>query len=267
MASAPNQSNASASSLPLSIPGSAYAQHLRELTTDFMDKFQAQTWRNVNDLRPAPSRHRALVIAISYAPGNLPSPLLGTYADANRVIRMLERFGYQPESICVLFDIEVQEQDAVGVADDTSRRPDRTNIVTAISWLAADSGHGKNRFLYFAGRGHIQYYSTNNEPGSREGIFPCDIRFEPLQKCAESCHCENNNWEIVYDSNHNELERRLPRLRAVLWDYNLNLLLTSALLPGTKFTVSLPLSNIDQFPPLALALFRLCLTVATVVVH
>ncbi|CAE6489561.1 unnamed protein product [Rhizoctonia solani] len=214
MAFAPNRSSASAPSLPLFTPGSTYADYLRDLTTDFTDKFRAQTWRNVDDLRPTSNKRRALV----------------------GVIRSSDKFEYQPEDICVLADIEVQGQDAAGVADDTSRQPDRANIVKAITWLAADSGDGQNRFLYFAGHGHIQHYATGDEPRSREGIFPCDVKFEPLQKCAEPCHCENNNWEIVYDSDHNELERRMPRLRAVLWDYNLNLLLTSTMLPGTKFT-------------------------------
>ncbi|KAL5633829.1 hypothetical protein ACGC1H_005869 [Rhizoctonia solani] len=206
---------------------------------DFIAKFQAPTWRQVDDPRPTSDRRRALVIAISYAPGIVPPQLSGTYADANNVILMLEKFGYQKSDICVLADIEIRTENAAGITPDKSRMPDRDNIVKAIQWLGENSGDHQNRFLYFSGHGHIQHYPTSDGNRSCEGLFPCDVQFKPLQRCV-GCVCEDNYWDIISDSNHKELERRMPSLLSVLWDYNLNLLLTRVIMPGTKFTVCLP---------------------------
>ncbi|CAE6465899.1 unnamed protein product [Rhizoctonia solani] len=99
---------------------------------DFIAKFQAPTWRQVDDPRPTSDRRRALVIAISYAPGIVPPQLSGTYADANNVILMLEKFGYQKSDICVLADIEIRTENAAGITPDKSRMPDRDNIFRAM---------------------------------------------------------------------------------------------------------------------------------------
>ncbi|CAE7154787.1 unnamed protein product, partial [Rhizoctonia solani] len=257
-------SNSLVASIPTG-PEGTYAGR-RGPNDDFMSRFCAPTWRKMDDPKPTSGRRRALAIAICYASGTVPSKLPGTYNDANNVIRMLERFGYEANDICVLADIEIRRCDPTGIARDMSRQPTRENIVKAIQWLGEGSGDRQNRFLCFTGHGHIQNYPTNNGIESREGIFPCDIGFESLKRC-EVCVCEENHWGVIKSDANREVERHMPSLLTVLWDYNLNFLLTSVIMPGTKFTVRLCAPSLRSHYHINLAPFRLYLIVAIAGVH
>ncbi|CAE6423792.1 unnamed protein product [Rhizoctonia solani] len=143
---------------------------VQDLLNEFEQLFKSKTWKGVHNLPKGSSNRCALVIAISYGERRPPHRLHGTFADAFRIIRMLEGFNYKPADICVLADIVMAdsvddlESDSSDSDDSESRLPKKVNIpnqLKGLKWLSVGSGPGQYRFLFFSGHGHHQPYNPS----------------------------------------------------------------------------------------------------------
>ncbi|KAJ1308117.1 hypothetical protein OPQ81_002179 [Rhizoctonia solani] len=205
------------------------------LRNEFEQLFKSKSWRGVHNL-PKSSNRRALVIAISYGERRPPHRLYGTFVDALRIIRMLERFNYQQTDICVLADIVIPdcvddlESDTSEIDDSESRLPKKVNILRGLKWLASGTGEGQYRFLFFSGHGHYQPYKPS--PTSNQCIMPEDVKFQRLNSCTD-CVCSENVWRASDQTGEPLL---VPEPFSVLWDHIINQRLSGSLRSGTKFT-------------------------------
>ncbi|KAG8719861.1 hypothetical protein FRC09_010506 [Ceratobasidium sp. 395] len=111
----------------------------------FEERFKAGDW-NADINSSLGADRRALVVSISYGSRSPPSPLQGTYTDAQIIIDLLvQKFDYLESEIHVLADVLVIGDDH---KRDESRLPSQKNIENALNWLNRGSKEGDYRFLF-----------------------------------------------------------------------------------------------------------------------
>ncbi|CUA72658.1 hypothetical protein RSOLAG22IIIB_04978 [Rhizoctonia solani] len=197
-------------------PASATIQDLR---AEFEQLFKAKVWRGVHNLPKDKNNRRALVIAINYGERRPPHRLYGTFVDALRIIRMLEKFEYKPGDICVLTDIAIPssttdyESDSSEGEDSESRLAKKVNIVKGLKWLASGGGPDKYRFLFFSGHGHLQRSKSSSTGACNQCIMPEDVKFQRLQSCSD---CFLNHYQYFGTTGFALLLNQVQRLQRSL---------------------------------------------------
>jgi len=121
-------------------------------------------------------RKKALLVGINYL-RDPQSRLKGAINDALNMKRILiERYGFHedPTSMVLLTDDQ----------QDPWKQPTRSNITTAMQWLAADAQPGDSLFFHYSGHGSqvtdrsiiVRDTSGDEEDGLDETICPVDYR-------------------------------------------------------------------------------------------
>ncbi|KAB5590653.1 Metacaspase-1 [Ceratobasidium theobromae] len=239
-------------------PDNASPEERRDRNTkfrdDFVKYFREKRWRAAENSGPqSSSKRRALVIAINYGIQSPIRRLWGTFVDAHKIINVLGKFGYSSNDICVLADIDMTVRDGTmgGITADMSRWPSKENIGKALNWLTGSSRNAESedrecRFLFcgafwsccwtasianFANLKLLGMATVNCMIEFKKalvvyaGIMPRDVDFQDFTPC-QGCVCS----DVVKDG-------VVPKTHTVLWDSNLNQMLTKALQPNTDLTV------------------------------
>lgn len=105
-------------------------------------------------------RKRAVCIVINHGQGNGFEELHGAILDAGNIRDFLMRQGYKADDIRML-------------TDNTDKKPTKSNIIEAMSWLVQSANPGDSLFLHYSGHGDWVLDQNGDETDGKDEDIVC----------------------------------------------------------------------------------------------